>query len=237
MSLLTQPIIDITAVQRILEPVNDNKSALLSLKSFILPVLNDAIINCSKETLLIWATRSYFPVIVEVLIELGASVDICDSSKNTALIWAVFKNNEKIADLLLKADANINKQDNSNRTALHWAGIRCNMSIVEKLLSRGALFTLKDNEEKTAVDYVTKWTNDEQRTRILKLMENKPAKPIETAELKTETEDDLEEEDSDEEDSEDTIVDSLTNEQFIQVASLIKSFGVKFSVVDGKMKI
>jgi len=163
----------VNQVQTIISAIKDNKLALVALKPIIAPVIDDPIKNDNGKTLLIWAAKSGYELVVEVLLEFGAQVDKQDNNQNTPLIWAVYGGQEKIVDMLLKAGALLDIQDDTKFTALHWAVERRNFNMFYHILLQGASTTLKNRDDDTVVSMLRKKPDSETKTKILNLLKEK----------------------------------------------------------------
>jgi hypothetical protein len=76
---------------------------------------------------------------VELLISLGANLDLIDSCGDTPLHTAVWENNREVCSVLLKAGANINQTDYNGETPLQTALRNDNAEMAEFLKKHGAV--------------------------------------------------------------------------------------------------
>jgi ankyrin repeat protein len=90
------------------------------------------------STPLIIAASNDQPVVVSLLIQLGANVNARDKGEYAPLHWAAFYGHATVASLLLKNGADIDAQQNTGATPLYLAVIRNKTSMVELLLRHGA---------------------------------------------------------------------------------------------------
>jgi len=88
-------------------------------------------------------------VVVDLLLEKGADIDIQDDQGDTALHLAV--GHEQVAELLLEKGADINRTDRWGMTALHEAARNGHEQVVGLLLKKGADVNAKDQGDGTAL--------------------------------------------------------------------------------------
>ena len=106
-------------------------------------------------TLLMLAVYYYNNTIVDLLINLGADLNIQSRDGSTALKIAAKSNNITSVKLLINARANLNLCDKFNHSALKTACYYGHIEIVELLLNAGALINVNDKPVKTSI-FVTK---------------------------------------------------------------------------------
>lgn len=90
------------------------------------------------DTALHWATRSKDAMIVQMLIDAGAIVDIQNTKGLTALHLAAKHNIHEIAQILIDCGAYLNTHDVEDRTPLHWAAINGCYDVAMVLINAGA---------------------------------------------------------------------------------------------------
>ena len=90
---------------------------------------------------------------VNMLLQLGASIDACDSlENNTALMWATIGNRLDLVNLLLEGDAWTESKNNTGTTALHLAIHHGHRAILDALLERHASLITRANDGKNALE-------------------------------------------------------------------------------------
>ena len=80
--------------------------------------VEDVIIECVPEDLLMYTAKNGYTDILERLLQRGIKVDAQDNDGVTALMHAASAGDTKTVKILLKHGANINVQDNEGYTAL-----------------------------------------------------------------------------------------------------------------------
>lgn len=106
--------------------------------------------------------------LVQLLLDLGATVDIRDMVNSTPLHWAVSYRHMAVVKLLLREGANIDVRDKAGTTPL----MRCaapnpgrgGWAILRLLLDNGAATNLKNNAGHTALDLTRGIKNTGKRT-------------------------------------------------------------------------
>ena len=115
-----------------------------NIKSAIKILLNQVSIDVNHQDFkgqaaLHFATSFADFDIVNLLLEKGAQIDICDSRGRTPLMGAVMHRRKDMVKLLLDKGANINnKTDNDELTPLHFAVMMGDIEGVKLLLNHGA---------------------------------------------------------------------------------------------------
>jgi len=128
--------------------INDNQNNLLIraikhgyVNAVILLVNNGANVNsrCSSLNIpaLVWSIHKCHEDIAELLINLGADVNIKDDDGYTPLICASKNGLEKIVKLLLSMGADVNIQSYSSYNSLLFASIKNHVNIAELLINAG----------------------------------------------------------------------------------------------------
>ncbi|XP_072033819.1 uncharacterized protein [Amphiura filiformis] len=99
----------------------------------------------------------------EVLIKIGAKVNVEDNGGRTALHWAAYKGNFRMCKLLLAKGANWKKKDHEGQKALHLAtrhpNTKC-MSLIMKQLEPGEVDE-QDKANRTALHWSASYGNEE----------------------------------------------------------------------------
>jgi len=117
-------------------------------------VRGGADINARNEeglTLLQMAVRDRMEDIAEILLRLGADVNLkAHQNGYTALHYAADKGDEDLVGLLLANNANPDIPDRRRQTPLHIAADGGEEEIVKKLVAAGADVLLEDNLKRTA---------------------------------------------------------------------------------------
>jgi len=137
---------NVAKIQKLFQDVK--LAATLAIKRFL------NIQDADGNTPLIWAVRGNHLETVQVLLQLGADVNIKDNEMDTALHWAAIKGGQRtdIVKALLDSGASINMQDKQGRTPLTYT-IRVNSpAIANILLDHGANVYLKDKKGMTILD-------------------------------------------------------------------------------------
>jgi len=91
--------------------------------------------------------------LMQILINLGANINIIDNNEQTPMHYAVMSNSLETVKFLIKKKADINMQDNTGNTPLHLAVINNCFDIVESLIANNVNPFIKNNNERTACDY------------------------------------------------------------------------------------
>nr|WBG54459.1 tankyrase-like protein [Austinograea rodriguezensis] len=118
-------------------------------------------INSQKRPALCLCVENNASDMVQLLVELGVSINQGDSVGLTPLHLACTHGYPDLAGLLLKARANVNARTHQNRTPLHLAAMRGNQAIMEMLLSRGANVNVVDEDGRTPLHYAVSSANSE----------------------------------------------------------------------------
>ncbi len=126
------------------------------------------------DTLLTFATKKKFTLIVSILIEKGASPDLkslhAESLGQTPLMIAAFWGQLPMMRNLLDKGADLNQQDEMGDTALHKA-IKNGYDDAAKILIRaGAVLQLKNSDEQTPLDIATTLNRAEIRNTLSGIM-------------------------------------------------------------------
>ena len=107
--------------------------------------------NSEGLTLLQMAVRDRMEDIAEILLKLGADVNLnAQQNGYTALHYAADKGDEDLVDLLIAHKADPNAADRRRQTPLHIAAEGGEEDIVKKLVAAGANVLLEDNLKRTA---------------------------------------------------------------------------------------
>jgi len=113
--------------------------------------------------------------VVEMLIKLGADVNILDEDGKTPLHDACLKGQVNTARLLLDRGAKIDARDKEGASPLHDAALGGNVKIIEFLLERKADADARDAKGLTPLDYAVKMERAE-AVRVLKVASDKVKK-------------------------------------------------------------
>ena len=106
----------------------------------------------TRDIPLILATKLDNEIIVRILIDAGANVDIKDDNGNTPLMISASKGNENITRILIDSRADMNIKNNEKNTALILATNNGHENISRILISAGAFETRVDYEESKSVE-------------------------------------------------------------------------------------
>jgi ankyrin repeat protein len=118
----------------------------------VLELINDGYdINSTKENPLLVACEHNQLPCVQLLLSLGADIEIKDSKGKTALICASEKGHLDIVKELINNGANIDAKDNDGKTALIISSNIGNLEIVKELLNNGANIDARDNKGMTSI--------------------------------------------------------------------------------------
>ena len=142
---------------------SDNKSMLIeaikrgninavSNLAFVFGMDLDTQDGNTRDIPLILATKLDNEIIVRILIDAGANVDIKDDNGNTALMISSSKGNENITRILIDAGADMNIKNNERNNALILATNNGHENISRILISAGAFETRVDYEESKSVE-------------------------------------------------------------------------------------
>jgi hypothetical protein len=85
---------------------------------------------------------------VQVLVDAGADLELCDVNGHTPLRWACCNSegfHAQIAEILIRAGADVNARDNFNGTVLHGAALDRNPEAVKLLVKHGARVNAVNN--------------------------------------------------------------------------------------------
>ncbi|XP_078073424.1 histone-lysine N-methyltransferase EHMT2-like isoform X6 [Mustelus asterias] len=93
------------------------------------------------------AAQKGYLEICHILLQAGATVDVCDKLQRTPLMEAIMNNHYDVVKLLAKHGACVFHKDSGGWTPVIWAAEHKHIEIIKLLLGRGANVTLKDNEE------------------------------------------------------------------------------------------
>jgi len=194
--------------------------------------------DSDQNTALSWAVYRGHEEIADQLFKVKADVNKSDSQYNTPLHWAVYDKFYSLFEKLLAHGARTDLKNKNNQTASDYICKWDNSEEKTKFLTLLDKNASKISEKTEPVESV-KAVPVETKTKVEKINTSNHTTYMKS--LAEEIDDNIEddsEDDSDDEDSDDErVVDSLTNEQFVQVAKLIKSFNVRFSIKNGEMKI
>jgi ankyrin repeat protein len=118
----------------------------------VLELINDGYdINSTTENPLLVACEHNQLPCVQLLLELGADIEIKDSKGKTALICASKNGYLDIVIELINNGANVDAKDNDGKTALICASKNGYLDIVTELINNGANVEATDNDGKTAL--------------------------------------------------------------------------------------
>eukprot|EP00758_Cryptobia_borreli_P002407 Tbor_TRINITY_DN3007_c0_g1::TRINITY_DN3007_c0_g1_i1::g.17358::m.17358/K20032/ZDHHC13_17, HIP14; palmitoyltransferase ZDHHC13/17 len=97
--------------------------ALAQLATFLLGGVdaNQPLDDTTRETILHYAGRGGYDVLVKFLLDNGASVNVQDSSGQTPLMWACQRGNIKAAEVLLAHGADMNITCNYGKSCYYYA--------------------------------------------------------------------------------------------------------------------
>lgn len=119
-------------------------------------------------------------VVVDILLERGADVNVPDDKGSTPLHYAALHNQRDILITLLDHHADVNHANSAGQTALHIAVAQHNVVNAQILLDRGANPSLADKAGQTPLDNIGFKAEDQHREWMLHYGENKlaPAKDL-----------------------------------------------------------
>jgi ankyrin repeat protein len=118
----------------------------------VLELINDGYdINSTKENPLLIACQHNQLPCVQLLLSLGADIEIKDSKGKTALIFASEKGHLDIVKELINNGANVDAKDNDGKTALIISSNIGNLEILKELLNNGANIDARDNNGMTSI--------------------------------------------------------------------------------------
>lgn len=118
-------------------------------------------INSQKRPALCLCVENNASDMVQLLVELGVSINQGDSVGLTPLHLACTHGYPNLVGLLLKARANVNARNHQNRTPLHLAAMRGNQVITDMLLSHGANVNVIDEDGRTPLHCAVSSANSE----------------------------------------------------------------------------
>ncbi len=101
-------------------------------------------------TALMFAVENHNKILVKMLIDAGANLDIQENRKYTALMFATQRNYKKIITMLINAGADVNKQDSNLQTALMFSILKYDNATIQMILNAGADNSIKDYTGRTA---------------------------------------------------------------------------------------
>ena len=105
---------------------------------------------CAKGVSVMCAYWGLSSDVVNVLLERGAELEICDPRHSKpALTWTAEIGSPAIMEVLLRHGANVHHQDNYGSSALHYGSANGRTESVKLLLASGASPNLQDREGKT----------------------------------------------------------------------------------------
>lgn len=84
---------------------------------------------------------------VDLLIRVGANLDLRDNELRTALHNAIENGHTDVALLLIRSGADINLTDCCNETALHEVVVQANISILKALLTKRVNFSTREHSQ------------------------------------------------------------------------------------------
>lgn len=92
------------------------------------------------------AAMNGLPVVSEVLIKAGASINAINKIGQTPLIYAIIEEHVPVIDLLISSGADVNYGNNlhSDWAAIHWAALTDNVKVVEAVLKSEKVKNVKD---------------------------------------------------------------------------------------------
>jgi ankyrin repeat protein len=100
-----------------------------------------------------WAAGKGHLLVVRMLLDNKAQVDIQDAQGQMALTRAAGSGCLEIVELLLKCKARINNQDSTGASALSWAATRGHLEVVEALLEANANPWICDSKGRTPLHF------------------------------------------------------------------------------------
>lgn len=109
--------------------------------------------DAQGETPLLLAARRGYKDLLQLLLEMGAAVDLCNAAGITPLINSAFFGHLPAVELLLGRGADIRAVDLAQgRSALHWAAMNDHADVARALLTHRALLNLVDKAGLTPLD-------------------------------------------------------------------------------------
>jgi len=109
---------------------------------------------------------------VQVLVELGASVNKADSDMRTALRAACWAGHHDCVDILLKHGANVNQVDSEGRTAMIAACYMGHLECVRELIIWGGDIESMDQDGRTALSVAVTCESDSATKLVTLLIDN-----------------------------------------------------------------
>ena len=91
-----------------------------------------------EKTLLSYAAGRGHEVVVRLLLEKGAELELKDWDSRTPLSWAAESGHEAVVQLLLEKGAELESKDGGGQTPLSWAAKNGHKAVVRLLLEKGA---------------------------------------------------------------------------------------------------
>ncbi|KAL9617587.1 MAG: hypothetical protein Q9160_007657, partial [Pyrenula sp. 1 TL-2023] len=125
------------------------------------------------ETLLLWAARIGYDIVVELLLSQGADINVQGGHYGNALQAASFYGREKVVKLLLSQGADINVQGGHYGNALQAASAYDNEKVVELLLSHGADINVQGGHYGNALQAASANNNE----KVVELLLSRGANP------------------------------------------------------------
>ena len=107
-------------------------------------------IRCGFKYLLLWAANRGHSVMVALLIENEANIDIRDSKGRTPLMRAAHGGHNEVMKVLCEKGADVNGKANNHYTAIMWAASAGHTGTVKILCEHEADLNSKDEENNTA---------------------------------------------------------------------------------------
>uniref|UniRef100_A0AAG5CT98 Histone-lysine N-methyltransferase n=1 Tax=Anopheles atroparvus TaxID=41427 RepID=A0AAG5CT98_ANOAO len=101
-------------------------------------------VDCGSYTALVWAAENRHKETIQLLLEVGADVNICDKENNTSLHWAAMAGCSETMHLLVKNGCDPNVQNINGDTPLHLACRHENGTICILLLTMGASLNVRN---------------------------------------------------------------------------------------------
>lgn len=106
---------------------------------------------------------------LQVLIDMGADVDVVNNSGSSALMYACATGKIECVEILLEAKANIEKKGLYGQTPLHAAAMRGDENIVRLLLEHGSQVNETDDNGDTALHLARRFGKTETENMLLSM--------------------------------------------------------------------
>jgi ankyrin repeat protein len=113
--------------------------------------------DASRWPTLYYAVDHGDAILLQLLLDKGADINVRNFSKQTPLHSAIYKGNKEIVEILLQNRADITGKDFWGDTPLHLAVRGNSKEIVKLLLNNGAEVNIQNNEGKNPLDYAREY--------------------------------------------------------------------------------